>query len=84
MEMFNAFGFADRVMKEGYWVNETTFWKPSRDDSTRIERTGRIQDVEDGISELPHIILNQARVHDMYLEIMPSIIRISSIYFSFF
>jgi len=70
MEMFNAFGFADRVMKEGYWVNETTFWKPSRNDSSRIERTGRIQDVEDGISELPHIILNQARVHDMYLEIM--------------
>ncbi|MEQ8166486.1 MAG: FAD-dependent monooxygenase, partial [Alphaproteobacteria bacterium] len=28
MEMFNAFGFADRVMKEGYWVNETTFWHP--------------------------------------------------------
>src|SRR5262245_51039008 len=23
MEMFQAFGFADRVMKEGYWVNET-------------------------------------------------------------
>ena len=70
MEMFNAFGFAEQVMKEGYWVNETTFWKPSRDDANRIERTGRIQDVEEGISELPHIILNQARVHDMYLEIM--------------
>lgn len=28
MEMFNAFGFADRVEREAYWVNETTFWKP--------------------------------------------------------
>ena len=23
MEMFEAFGFADRVLKEAYWVNET-------------------------------------------------------------
>jgi phenol 2-monooxygenase (NADPH) len=35
-----------------------------------IVRNGRIQDVEDGLSEMPHIILNQARVHDMYLDIM--------------
>ena len=28
MEMFQAFGFADRVAKEGYWVNEVTFWRP--------------------------------------------------------
>ena len=28
MEMFEAFGFSERVLKEAYWVNETTFWKP--------------------------------------------------------
>ena len=28
MEMFEAFGFADRVLKEAYFVNETVFWKP--------------------------------------------------------
>ena len=28
MEMFNAFGFAERLLREAYWVNETTFWKP--------------------------------------------------------
>jgi phenol 2-monooxygenase len=28
MEMFNAFGFAEKILKQGYWVNETTFWKP--------------------------------------------------------
>ena len=70
MEMFNAFGFADQVMKEGYWVNETTFWKPNPSKPQQIERIGRIQDVEEGISEMPHIILNQARVHDFYLDIM--------------
>jgi phenol 2-monooxygenase len=27
MEMFEAFGFADRVMKEAYRVNDFAFWK---------------------------------------------------------
>jgi phenol 2-monooxygenase len=70
MEMFHAFCFSERVLKEAYWVNETTFWKP--DDSTpeNIVRSGRVQDVEDGLSEFPHVILNQARVHDCYLDVM--------------
>lgn len=69
MEMFQAFGFADRVMKEAYWVNEVTFWRPGKDGAA-LERADRIQDVEDGLSEMPHTILNQARVHDFYLEVM--------------
>ena len=28
MEMFEAFGFSERVLKEACWINETTFWKP--------------------------------------------------------
>ena len=70
MEMFNAFGFADRVMKEAYWVNETTFWKPGDTETRQIGRHGRIPDTEEGLSEFPHVILNQARVHDFYLERM--------------
>jgi phenol 2-monooxygenase len=70
MEMFNAFGFADRVMKEAYWVNETTFWKPGGGETRQIVRHGRIPDTEEGLSEFPHVILNQARVHDFYLERM--------------
>ena len=70
MEMFAAFGFAHRVCNEAYWVNETTFWKPDPQSPLHVIRTGRIQDVEDGLSEMPHVILNQARVHDMYLDVM--------------
>jgi len=78
MEMFEAFGFAERVLKEAYWVNETTFWKPDPNDSagngfgdrSRIVRSGRVRDVEEGLSHMPHVILNQARVHDFYLETM--------------
>ena len=70
MEMFEAFGFVERVMKEAYWVNEVTFWKPDDCRRDTIVRNGRIQDVEDGLSEFPHVILNQARVHDFYLDVM--------------
>ena len=70
MEMFNAFGFSERVMKEAYWVNEVTFWKPDVQQPDKITRTGRVQDVEDGLSEFPHVILNQARVQDFYLDAM--------------
>jgi phenol 2-monooxygenase (NADPH) len=70
MEMYEAFGFAERVLKEAYWVNETSFWKPDETDRTRIVRGGRIQDTEDDLSEFPHVILNQARIHDFLLETM--------------
>jgi phenol 2-monooxygenase (NADPH) len=73
MEMFEAFGFAHRVLNEAYWVNETTFWKPdyaNGADGNRIVRSGRVPDVEEGLSHMPHVILNQARVHDFYLDKM--------------
>jgi phenol 2-monooxygenase len=70
MEMFEAFGFSERVKKEAYWINETTFWKPDDFKKETIVRHGRVQDVEDGLSEFPHVVLNQARVHDFYLDVM--------------
>jgi 2-polyprenyl-6-methoxyphenol hydroxylase-like FAD-dependent oxidoreductase len=70
MEMFEAFGFSERVLKEAYWVSETSFWKPDDNERANLVRSGRVQDVEDGLSEFPHVILNQARVHDFYLDVM--------------
>lgn len=70
MEMFQAFGFADKVSREGLWINETTFWKPDPKQPEHIHRIGQVQDVADGLSEMPHVLLNQARVHDMYLDVM--------------
>ena len=70
MEMFHAFGFSERVLKEACWINETTFWKPDDRQSANIVRSGFVQDVEDGLSEFPHVVLNQARVHDFYLDLM--------------
>ncbi|MBB3664601.1 phenol 2-monooxygenase [Prauserella sediminis] len=62
VEMFEAFGLADRLVHEGYQVNEVTFWRPDPERSGSIVRTGRVDDVEEGISEMPHMIVNQARM----------------------
>lgn len=70
MEMFEAYGFSERVLKEACWINETTFWKPDDKQRENITRSGRVQDVEDGLSEFPHVVLNQARVHDFFLDVM--------------
>jgi len=70
VEMFNAFGLAGKLIREAYWVNETVFWRPDEQDRTRIVRSGRIQDVADGLSEYPHVIVNQARMQEYLLEHM--------------
>ena len=68
VEMFEAFGLGAKLMREAYWVNETAFWRPSPDDRSRIVRTGRVQDTEDGLSEMPHVIVNQARMQEYLLD----------------
>ena len=70
VEMFEAFGISEKLVREGYWVNETVFWRPSPQDRSRIVRTGRVQDTEDGLSEFPHLIVNQARLQQFLLEYM--------------
>lgn len=62
VEMFEAFGLARHVVNEGYQVNEVAFWRPDPRDPSGIARTGRIPDVEDDLSEMPHLIVNQARM----------------------
>ncbi len=68
MEMFQAFGFGEKVARESVWINETTFWAPG--EAAPLTRVARVQDVPDGISEMPHVLINQARVHDMFLDLM--------------
>jgi phenol 2-monooxygenase len=70
VEIFETFGLADRLVSEAYWVNEVCFWQPDPDDRTKIKRTGRVRDTEEGISEFPHVIVNQARMLAYLLEHM--------------
>ena len=62
VEMFEAFGLADGLLREAYWVNEVAFWRPDPEEPARITRVGRVQDTEEDLSEFPHVIVNQARM----------------------
>ena len=70
VETFQAFGFAERIISEAYRITEMAFWKPDPGDSSRIIRTARAVDDPTGISEFPHLIVNQARVLDYFAEVM--------------
>jgi phenol 2-monooxygenase len=70
VETFQAFGFANRLIDEAYHITEMAFWKPDREHPENIVRTARPADDPQGISEFPHLIVNQARVLDSFAEFM--------------
>ncbi len=70
VETFQAFGFAERITAEAYRITATVFWKPDPADHTKIARAARAPDDTTGISEFPHLIVNQARVLDYFAEVM--------------
>ena len=70
VETFQAFDFAERIIAEAYAITEMVFWKPDVNDPSRIVRTARTADDPAGISEFPHLIVNQARVLDYFAEYM--------------
>ncbi|MDE8668465.1 FAD-binding monooxygenase [Pseudarthrobacter sp. H3Y2-7] len=70
VETFQAFGFAERIIAEAYRITEMAFWKPDATDPSRIVRAARTPDDPAGISEFPHLIVNQARVLDYFAEFM--------------
>jgi phenol 2-monooxygenase len=70
VETFQAFGFAERIIAEAYRITEMAFWKPDPADPSNIVRSARTLDDPGGISEFPHLIVNQARVLDYFSEFM--------------
>ncbi len=68
VETFQAFGFAERITAEAYRITEMAFWKPDPANHANIVRSARAADDEMGISEFPHLIVNQARVLDYFAE----------------
>ena len=49
---------------------ERASMKAGEGSMAKIVRHGRVQDTDDGLSEFPHVVLNQARVHDFFLDVM--------------
>ena len=69
VETFQAFGFAERIIAEAYRITEMAFWRPDTNNPHNIVRGGRAVDDTTGISEFPHLIVNQARVLDYFAEV---------------
>lgn len=70
VETFKAFGFAEPLIQEAYRITEMAFWKPDPQNPANIIRTARTPDDPNGISEFPHLIINQARILDYFNEFM--------------
>ncbi|WP_309069292.1 FAD-binding monooxygenase [Microbacterium sp.] len=68
VETFQAFGFANRIIDEAYRITEMCFWKPDPENPRNIVRSARTPDDPHGMSEFPHLIVNQARVLDYFAE----------------
>lgn len=68
VETFQAFGFARSIIDEAYIITETSFWSPDPQNPKNIVRSGVTPDDPAGISEFPHLIVNQARVIDYFAE----------------
>lgn len=68
VEIFESFGIGEELLREAYHVLEVNFWA---DNGTgTIQRTGRTADTQPGLSHQPHVILNQARINGLLIELM--------------
>ena len=68
IEIMQAFGLSETIVKEAYWLNQTAFWEPDKLQPCNIIRAQKIADARIGLSEFPHVVLNQARIHDLLLD----------------
>ena len=65
VEIFESFGISEELLMESYHVLEVAFWGP--DGKGGIERQGRAADTMPGLSHMPHVILNQARMNSLMI-----------------
>lgn len=68
VETFQAFGFAQQIIQEAYQITETSFWTPDPAQPANIVHSSTTPDDPHGISEFPHLIVNQARVIDYFAD----------------
>lgn len=68
VEIFESLGLSEELVKEAYHALEDTFWSDDAEEGEQqqnrgIRRTHSTPDTEAGLSHLPHVILNQARIN---------------------
>ena len=76
VEIYDSFGLAEDLLREAYHVYEVCFWGvDEKDGEGGIERKSRTIDTEKGLSHLPHVILNQARMNGLMLGKLVGVLR---------
>lgn len=68
MEIMEGFNSSEMLVKEAYKLNQNAFWEPDTDQPENIKRTHKVADARVGLSEFPHGVVNQARLHELLLE----------------
>ncbi|KAF6832405.1 phenol 2-monooxygenase [Colletotrichum plurivorum] len=67
VEILESLGLGDDLLKEACHVLELAFWTPD-EAGEGIRRSHLEPDTEPGLSHLPHVILNQARINELMIE----------------
>jgi phenol 2-monooxygenase len=69
VEIYESFGVSEELLRESYHVLEVAFWG-HKGDGSGVERKSRAGDTERGLSHMPHVILNQAKMNGLMLGVM--------------
>ena len=79
VEIYESFGLSEELLREAYHILEVCFWGVDVDRSGNakggIKRKSRSIDTERGLSHLPHVILNQARMNGLMLGKMENVLK---------
>ncbi|KAI9719954.1 MAG: hypothetical protein M1828_005992 [Chrysothrix sp. TS-e1954] len=66
LEIFDSFGFADRVWKESNHMLEICMWNPG--ENGILQRSDRIPDTIPGISRFQQVVVHQGRIERFFLD----------------
>jgi phenol 2-monooxygenase len=79
VEIYESFGLSEELLREAYHILEVCFWGSDEGGDGKekqgIKRKSRSIDTERGLSHLPHVILNQARINGLMLGKMDAILK---------
>jgi phenol 2-monooxygenase len=73
VEIYESFGLSEELLREAYHIYEVCFW--GLDENGNLKRKSRAVDTKPGLSHLPHVILNQARMNGLMLGKMERILK---------
>ncbi|KAL1876075.1 hypothetical protein Plec18167_005336 [Paecilomyces lecythidis] len=66
LEIFDSFGFADKVWRDSNHMLEICLWNP--DENGKLRRSDRIPDTIPGISRFQQVVLHQGRIERFFLD----------------